>query len=295
MIALDDPGAWAHQALTRVRDWMGSGIPTPGAPTVHQRKSKLTKALELAAVQLAEKWDARFMEAAYGLLDHPGRRLALAEAALTRFIGYCNDAAAAHADRLRQQAPRAQSGRTAAAIRPGQLHGGQRLQLVRQPVAAEVASVHGPPRRLRPPVPGRRPRRRGRPVLRRPVRPTGRPPARPDLVPAAPAAHTGRPPRRGERRGRERKRRRRGVAAVAGRNAVLAGPQPGAGPVHRGVLGGGARVGHAPRRSAGGRGAAGDGGEPLPRQPQQRTLVPPRPDRCRTTFWPRAKACSRRA
>ncbi len=108
MIALDDPGAWAHQALNcAFRDWMGSGIPTPGAPTVHQRKSKLTKALELAAVQLAEKWDARFMEAAYGLLDHPGRRLALAEAALTRFIGYCNDAAAAHSDRLRQQAAQA--------------------------------------------------------------------------------------------------------------------------------------------------------------------------------------------
>ncbi len=106
MIALDDPGAWAHQALTRVRDFLGSGIPGPGAPTVHQRKSKMTKALELAAVQLAEKWDARFTEAAYGLLDHPGRRVALAEAALTRFIGYCNDAAAAHAERLHQQAPR---------------------------------------------------------------------------------------------------------------------------------------------------------------------------------------------
>ncbi len=107
MIALDDPGAWAHATLTRVRDWIGSGIAAPGAPTIHQRKSKVTRSLELAAVQLAEKWDARFTATAYGLLDHPGRRLALAEAALTRFIGYCNDAAAAHAERLKQQAARA--------------------------------------------------------------------------------------------------------------------------------------------------------------------------------------------
>ena len=107
MIAQDDPAIWAQQALSRVRDWLGSGIPAPGAPTIQQRKSKMTKALETAAAQMAEKWDAWFTEAAYGLLDHPGRRLALGEAALARFIGYCNDAAAAHAERLQLQAPRA--------------------------------------------------------------------------------------------------------------------------------------------------------------------------------------------
>jgi hypothetical protein len=106
LIALEDPAAWAAQALSRLRDWLGSGIAPPGAPTVHQRKSKMTRALEAAAAQLAEQWDARFTEAAYGLLDHPGRRLALGEAALTRFIGWCGDAAAAHADRVAQQAPR---------------------------------------------------------------------------------------------------------------------------------------------------------------------------------------------
>ena len=106
MLALEDPGAWATQALSRVRDWLGSGIPAPGAPTVQQRKSRMTKALESAAAGLADKWDQRFTEAAYGLLDHPGRRLALAEAALVRFIAYCDDAAAAHAERLVQHAPR---------------------------------------------------------------------------------------------------------------------------------------------------------------------------------------------
>ena len=106
MIALEDPGAWATQALSRVREWLGSGIPAPGAPTIQQRKSRITKALETGAAQLAERWDRRFTEVAYGLLDHPGRRLALAEAALARFVGYCDDAAAAHAERLQQQTPR---------------------------------------------------------------------------------------------------------------------------------------------------------------------------------------------
>ena len=49
----------------------------------------MTKALETAAAQFAGQWDDRLTEAAYGLLDHPGRRLALAEAALDRFIAYC--------------------------------------------------------------------------------------------------------------------------------------------------------------------------------------------------------------
>ena len=106
MIAQDDPAAWAHQALERVRDWLGNGVAAAGVPTVHQRKSRMTKALEAAAAQLAGQWDSCFTEAAYGLLDHPGRRLALAEAALARFIGYCGDATAANEEHFKQQAPR---------------------------------------------------------------------------------------------------------------------------------------------------------------------------------------------
>ena len=189
MIALEDPAAWATQALSRVREWLGSGIPAPGAPTVQQRKSRMTKALETGAAQLAEKWDRRFTEVAYGLLDHSGRRLALAEAALARFVGYCDDAAAAHAERLQQQAPRSPAGGATAASRPGELRDRRRLQLVRQPLAPAAAPLRGPPRRLRPPVHGRRHRRRDGPVLRLPARPAQRPPARPDLLPAASAPH----------------------------------------------------------------------------------------------------------
>jgi serine/threonine protein kinase len=106
MIAQDDAAAWAHQALDRVRDWLGNGVSAAGVPTVHQRKSRVTKALEAAAAQLAAQWEARFTETAYGLLDNPGRRIALAEAALGRFIAFCADAAAVTDERLQQQAPR---------------------------------------------------------------------------------------------------------------------------------------------------------------------------------------------
>ncbi len=112
MMAHDDPAAWAHQALERVRDWLGNGITAAGVPTVHQRKSRMTKALEAAAAQLAAQWDTRLVEAAYGLLDHPGRRLALAEAALGRFIGYFTNIAAGHDERMQQQSPRARQTET---------------------------------------------------------------------------------------------------------------------------------------------------------------------------------------
>jgi hypothetical protein len=106
MIAHDDPAAWANQALERVRDWLGNGVTAAGVPTVHQRKSRMTKALETAAAHLVAQWEARFIETAYGLLDHPGRRIALAEAALGRFIAYCTEAAAINDEHIQQQEPR---------------------------------------------------------------------------------------------------------------------------------------------------------------------------------------------
>ena len=112
MIALDDPAAWANQALERVREWLGNGVAAPGVTTIHQRKSRMTKALETAAAQLASQWDARLIEAAYGLLDQPGRRLALAEAALNRFTAYFTDAAADNEERIQQQTPRGRQAET---------------------------------------------------------------------------------------------------------------------------------------------------------------------------------------
>ena len=75
-VAYDDPGGWARQALVRVKDWLGSGIQPPGTSTIAQRKSRLTK-LENAAAELAEEWDLRLTDLAYGLMEHPGRALPL--------------------------------------------------------------------------------------------------------------------------------------------------------------------------------------------------------------------------
>jgi eukaryotic-like serine/threonine-protein kinase len=105
-IAYDDPGSWARQALVRVKDWLGSGIQPPGTSTIAQRKSRLTKALENAAVELVEEWDKRLAALAYGLMQHPGRRVALAEKGLERMIQFCNESAEANAARLEQLAPR---------------------------------------------------------------------------------------------------------------------------------------------------------------------------------------------
>jgi hypothetical protein len=110
MVAQDDPGAWARQALTRVQDWLGSGLQLPGTTTVGQRrKSRLTHALEHAASGLAEQWEQHFGAAAASLMEHPGARVALAEAALHRFLRYCREATEAHQQRLQQQAAKSQA------------------------------------------------------------------------------------------------------------------------------------------------------------------------------------------
>jgi len=113
MVAQDDPGAWARQAVSRVRDWLGTGLTVQGnGPagqtrgttfTVGGRKSRLTKALEEAAAGLAEEWDKRFLAATMGLMEHPGRRLAVAETAMNLFIRYCDDSAAVQGQRIKQQ------------------------------------------------------------------------------------------------------------------------------------------------------------------------------------------------
>src|SRR5207302_2268143 len=105
-VALDDPAAWARQALTRVKDWLGSGVVPTGAPSLHQRRSRLTKALEAAAAAVAQEWDHRLSDAAFSLMEHPGRRLAVAEAALARFVQFSDEAGVAHQARLEQQRAR---------------------------------------------------------------------------------------------------------------------------------------------------------------------------------------------
>ncbi len=110
-VAQDDPGNWARTAFGRVQEWLGSGLRSSGQGTEQrgtglttgQRKSKLNKSLEAASLTLAELWEQRLLEAASGLMEIPGRRCAVAEAALTRFVQYCLDSAAALEQRLHQK------------------------------------------------------------------------------------------------------------------------------------------------------------------------------------------------
>jgi serine/threonine protein kinase len=107
-IAQDDAAGWARQALGRVQDWLGGGLPPPGVTTMQQRKSRLTRALESAAIALAEEWDKRLSAVVTGLLEQPGRRLAAGESALQRFMAHCEEAATAQSARCQQQATRSQ-------------------------------------------------------------------------------------------------------------------------------------------------------------------------------------------
>jgi hypothetical protein len=110
-LAHEDPGGWASQALTRVQDWLGSGVRPAGESAVHQRKSRLTKALEAAAEKLAEEWDKRLMESAFRLMEQPGSRVAAAEAMVELLIQFFDDAARAHAEKLEALAGRTRQAR----------------------------------------------------------------------------------------------------------------------------------------------------------------------------------------
>jgi serine/threonine protein kinase len=102
-VAMDDPGNWARQALGKVRDLVGTGSDL--APeTPDWRKSRLHRALAAAAQKVAEEWDKDLAKTLWGLMEHPGRRVAAAEAAIQSLQKFCVESAEAHRRRLEQQA-----------------------------------------------------------------------------------------------------------------------------------------------------------------------------------------------
>jgi len=103
-MAQDDPGGWAKQALQKVRDWLGGGVSIPGVATMQHKRSPLTRALERAASQLAKQWDERLGQVLTGLMDHGGRRLAIAETAVARLKSFCEEAMEQHAAHLQKEA-----------------------------------------------------------------------------------------------------------------------------------------------------------------------------------------------
>jgi len=108
-LAQEDPGNWARQAVTRVREWFGAGLSAgPVREAGEWRMSRLSRALEAAAQKLAAECDTRLADTAFALMEHPGKRVAAAEAALLRFTHFCSTTAAANVAPLEQQSARAQ-------------------------------------------------------------------------------------------------------------------------------------------------------------------------------------------
>ncbi len=106
-VAQDDPGNWARQAMNKVREWVGTGSDS-SHETADWKKSRLGRALTVATQKVAEEWDRSLSEALWGLMDHPGHRVATAELALTKARKFCEESADAHRPRLEQQAQRTQ-------------------------------------------------------------------------------------------------------------------------------------------------------------------------------------------
>jgi serine/threonine protein kinase len=113
--ALEDRSSWVQQALTRVLELVGTGVGAglngtrQGLSYGEYRKSHMSRTLTAAAERVAVEWDERLATTAYSLMEHPGKRVAAAEAGFTRFMDSCQDQSALHQARLNDQAGRTES------------------------------------------------------------------------------------------------------------------------------------------------------------------------------------------
>jgi eukaryotic-like serine/threonine-protein kinase len=114
-MAQSDPGNWARQALTRVRDWVGA----PGEVETdlnEWRKSRLARVLMTSIQKVAEDWEQRISKEALELMSYPGARLVAAESAVGQLQRYFATAADKLNATLSQHAARsAQTNRLAEA------------------------------------------------------------------------------------------------------------------------------------------------------------------------------------
>ena len=101
-VAADEPGVWAEHAILRLEEWIGRSSDSEGAG--EWCKSRLGKVFSTCVHRLAADWDQRLRDAAVKLMEHPGRRIAAAEAALQRLIKFARESARAEEQLLLQQA-----------------------------------------------------------------------------------------------------------------------------------------------------------------------------------------------
>ena len=100
-LAQDDPAAWARHAVSMLQDLVGSSYVSE-----HEsgwRRSRLGRILVDAIQKVAGEWDKKLATVCYDLMEHSGRRVAAAEAALQRLIEFCRETAATQAGQLEQQ------------------------------------------------------------------------------------------------------------------------------------------------------------------------------------------------
>jgi hypothetical protein len=103
-VAQDDPAAWARHAIGLLQDLVGTSYRPE-----HEsgwRRSRLGRALAEAIQKVANDWDKKLSTICFDLMEHSGRRVAAAEAALKKLVDFCQETAAAHSAQLEQQLKR---------------------------------------------------------------------------------------------------------------------------------------------------------------------------------------------
>ncbi len=89
-VALDDGGKWAQQKVAALQDWIGESS--------RWCKSRLGRALSVGVQKLTAEWDQRLSGAVLTLIERPGKRIALADAAFQRLIAFCREVRSAEQD-----------------------------------------------------------------------------------------------------------------------------------------------------------------------------------------------------
>ncbi len=103
-VAQNDAGNWSRQALNRVREWLGGG--EAANQFSEWRKTRVNRALHLAAQKVAEQYAKDFVAGLSSVVELPGARLAAAEKAVTLLEEFCKVQIAGHQERLQQQRTR---------------------------------------------------------------------------------------------------------------------------------------------------------------------------------------------
>jgi hypothetical protein len=99
--AQDDPAGWGKQAINRIREFVGTADESEMS---EWRKTKLMRAMTAATQKVVEEWDRGMKADIHALMEHPGARIAAAEALLERLIKWCHKTADQQLEKQRQQA-----------------------------------------------------------------------------------------------------------------------------------------------------------------------------------------------